>query len=117
MPTEQPSSTQENTIALLQEQNNLLRQLLELQKKEARQAALGHVLHTLLTLIPFAVILVLGFMIWQSIQHYLDALNNNINILKSNFDAIFGFFQKVIPDFSKITPELQQTWENIQFWK
>ena len=106
-----------DVIGLLRENNKLLRELVELKKKEHHQAHINQILHTIFTLAPFIVILVLGYFVWQSISHYLDALNNNINTLKTNFDTLFTFFQKLIPDFSSVVPKIKQTWETVQFWK
>ena len=104
-------------ITLLRENNAYLKQLLEFKKKEHRQAVAAQTLHIIVTILPFIVILVIGYFVWQSISHYLEVLNNNVNALKSSYDAMITFFQKLIPDFSKIIPDLNQTWQNIQSWK
>ena len=104
-------------IALLKENNLYLKNLWELKKKEHRSAVISHVFHLILAILPWVVVLILGYFIWQTIMHYLDALNQNVNVLKSNFDAIYGFLKKLIPDFSKIDSQLQQVWQKIQFWK
>ena len=104
-------------IELLKENNHYLKQLFELKRKEHRQAIIGKIIHVILTMIPWIAVLVIGYFVWHTIMHYLDALNNNINALKGNFDAMANFIQKITPDFSSIVPKLQNTWENIQFWK
>ncbi len=103
-------------IALLEKENTLLQNIAEIQRKEHREARIGRIVHALLIIIPSIVILILGYYLWSEITHYLDVLNNNVNALKANFDAMTTFFSKLIPDFSKIGPQLQQTWQNIQFW-
>lgn len=107
----------EQIIELLKENNHYLKQLFKLQRKEHREAVIAKVFHIILNMIPWIVVLVLGYFVWQTVMHYLDALNNNINTLKGNFDALSTFIQKITPDFSSIVPKLKSTWENIQFWK
>jgi len=107
----------DQVIALLEEQNSYLKAIKDIVQKEHRQAKIGRVVHALLIIIPAVVILVLGYYVWLGVTHYLDALNGNINALKSNFDAMTTFFQKLIPDFNKMGSQLDQTWQNIQFWK
>lgn len=111
-----PPNENERIIALLQESNGYLKELLQLQKKEHREAIWGTVYHTLINLLPWIAIVIVGYFVWQSIMHYLDALNENINTLKSNFDSVFEFIKKLIPDFSSIGPKIKETWQNIQFW-
>jgi len=113
----QTYESSQEIITLLRENNAYLRQLLEFKKKEHRQAGVAQTLHIIVTILPFIVILVIGYFVWQSISHYLEVLNNNVNALKSSYDAMITFFQKLIPDFSKIIPDLNQTWQNIQSWK
>lgn len=103
-------------ISLLRENNSYLKQLLDLQKKEHRSKVTAQVLHVMTTLLPFILILIAGWYAWQTINHYLDVLNNNINTLKANFDALRDFFQKLIPDFGAISGKLKDTWETVQFW-
>lgn len=104
-------------IALLEAQNGYLKTMADTLRKEHREAKIGRVVHALLILIPAIVILILGYYLWTGVTHYLDVLNNNVNALKSNFDSMTTFFSKLIPDFSKIGPQLEQTWQDIQFWK
>ena len=106
----------EKLITILEENNRYLKELLDLQKKEHRSKAAAQVLHVLTTLLPFILIMIAGWYAWQTINHYLDVLNNNINTLKTNFDALRDFFQKLIPDFGAIGAKLNNTWENVQFW-
>ncbi len=107
----------EQIIELLKENNHYLKQLFELERKEHREVVIGHIFHVIITMIPWIAILILGYFVWQSMIHYLDALNNNINTLKGNFDALSTFIQKITPDFGSILPKLKDTWENVQFWK
>lgn len=104
-------------IELLQENNHYLKQLLDLKRKEHREAVIGHIFHTILTMLPWIAVLVLGYFVWQTLMQYLDALNSNINTLKGNFEALSDFIQKITPDFGSVMPKLKDTWENIQFWK
>ncbi len=104
-------------IALMEQQNSYLKTMADLLRKEHREAQIGRIVHALLIIIPAVVILILGYYLWTGVTHYLDVLNNNVNALKSNFDAMTTFFSKLIPDFSKIGSQLDQTWQDIQFWK
>jgi hypothetical protein len=109
--------TQTEVVALLRENNDLLRQLLHLKKVEHRDAIIQSVLHILVSLLPFIALAVLGYFAWIEINHYLEILNSNINALKANFDALREFFAKLIPDFSGISSQLNNTWQSVQFWK
>lgn len=110
-------SENERIIALLEKQNGYLQTMAEIMRKEHREAKTARIVHALLIIIPAIAIFVLGYYLWTGVTHYLDVMNNNVNALKSNFDAMTSFFAKLVPDFSKIGPSLQQTWQDIQFWK
>jgi hypothetical protein len=107
----------EKIIALLEKQNGYLQTVADILRKEHREARTARIVHALMIIIPTVAVFVLGYYAWTAISHYLDVLNNNVNALKSNFDAMTEFFSKLIPDFSKIGPQLEQTWQDIQFWK
>lgn len=107
----------EKIIELLEKQNGYLQTMAGILHKEHHEAQIGRIIHALLIIIPSIVIIILGYYLWTGISHYLDVLNSNVNTLKSNFDALTTFISKLIPDFSKIGPQLQQTWQDIQFWK
>ncbi len=103
-------------ITLLEENNGYLKELLHLQKNEHRSRLIAQIINFLATILPFVLILIIGYFAWQAINHYLEILNNNINTLKTNFDALRDFFQKLIPDFSSISSKLNETWQTVQFW-
>ena len=107
----------EKMIALLEEQNRLIKSMADIMIREHRSETINKVIHALLVIIPSAAIIIIGYYLWTGMMHYLDALNNNINLLKSNYEALVAFFQKLVPDFSKIGSGLQQSWQDIQFWK
>lgn len=107
----------EKIIALLETQNSYLQSMSDIMHREHREAALARILHSLLIILPTVGIIIAGYFLWSSVNHYLEVMNNNINTLKSNFDAMASFVEKLIPDFGKISSELNQTWQNIQFWK
>ncbi len=107
----------EKIIALLEKQNGYLQTVADIIRKEHREARTARIVHALMIIIPTVAVFVLGYYAWTAVSHYLDVLNNNVNALKSNFDAMTEFFSKLIPDFSKIGPQLEQTWQDIQFWK
>jgi len=97
-------------IQLLKKNNELLDQMLKLQKKEHRAHIWGTVIHIFLTLLPL--LLAIG------ITYYLFMLvNNNIMALKGNVDALKDFIVKLVPDFSGVGEALNNTWQDVQFWK
>ena len=104
-------------VELLKENNTYLRELLQLKKKEHSEAVFNHAIHIIISVVPALLVAILGYFVWQSLQHYLDVLNENINTLKTNFDLLREFFQKLIPDFSQIVPKLKDTWETVKFWE
>ena len=107
----------EKIIQLLQEQNSYLKIMSATIHKEHVEAQIGRVVHALLIIIPAIAAVIVGYYAWTAINHYLEALNGNINALKANFDSITTLFSKLIPDFSKLGPQLEQTWQELQFWK
>jgi hypothetical protein len=110
--------TEENQqIARLLERNNsLLQELVSIKKKETKTAARDKIINIALTLLPYLLILIVGYYLWSVFMSYLDSLNQNINALKSGYDALTQTISKFIPDMSTIGGQLEQTWQDIQFW-
>lgn len=110
--------TEENSqIAKLLEQNNsLLQELVHIKKKETKTAKRDKIINIVLTLLPYILILIVGYYLWSIIMSYLDSLNQNINALKSGYDSLTQAIGKFIPDMSAISGQLEQTWQDIQFW-
>ena len=111
-----PSENQK-IIALLEKNNEYLEKLLTLNEKEHRQAVRARIISIIITLIPWLATMIIGYFLWQTLTHYLESLNHNIDLLKNNFDTFHEFLRKLIPDFSQIAPKLKDTWENAKFWQ
>ena len=108
-------SDNQQIIALLTENNQYIKELLQIKKQEHRTAKIDRIVHLVITLAPWIALIIIGYFIWQSIMHYLDTLNQNINTLKSNFDTLTNYFKNLIPDFSSIQSQLKNAWNNIHF--
>ena len=107
---------EQKIIQLLEENNLYLKAILELQKKKHRSERNAKILQLAAILLPYVLLTIAGYFVWQWMAHYLDIMNNNINALKSNFDALRDFLQKLIPDFSSIGGKLQESWNDIKIW-
>jgi hypothetical protein len=99
-------------IALLQEQNRTLHQLLEFHQHKERAALRDKILGIILHAIPYIALIILGYFLFTTIKEYLDALNNNINALRDGFVSIQTSIGRFIPDFSGITESLSKTWQD-----
>lgn len=75
-------------IALLEEQNKTLHALLNFQLIKEKKAFHHAVLAVIFHAIPYIVLIILGYFIYQTIHGYLDTLNNNINAMNNEFLAI-----------------------------
>ena len=104
-------------VELLQKNNEYLQKLLQLKQKEHRQQIIFQTIHIFITLIPWIATLILAYLMWQTILHYFEIVNNNLNVLKSNFDTLHTFIQKITPDFSGVIPKIKETWQNLPFVK
>lgn len=75
-------------ISLLEEQNKTLHALLNFnltqEKKAFHRAVLGVIFHA----IPYIVIIIIGYFVYQTIHAYLDTVNNNINALNNEIISI-----------------------------
>jgi len=97
-------------ITLLKRNNELLEQILKLQKKEHRAHIWGTVIHVFLTLLPLLIAI--------GITYYMFTLvNNNIMLIKGNVDTLRDFIVKLVPDFSGVGETLNNAWNDVQFWK
>lgn len=99
----------EKIIALLEQNNQLLEKLLKLQLKEHRAQTWRTVFHVFINLLPFIIILALGYYIFTII-------NSNIQALQSNIDALREFITGLIPDFSGVGDKLNTVWQDVTFW-
>lgn len=98
-------------IALLQEQNHTLHQLLEFHQRKEKAALRDKILSIIFHAIPYIALIILGYFLYTTIKEYLDALNNNINSLRDGFISIQTSIGKLIPNFSGITESLSKTWQ------
>jgi ABC-type sugar transport system permease subunit len=108
---------EETKIAELLEKNNaLLEKLVDFEKKRQHGERNARIMQAIVIILPYILIAVAVFLMWQWMAHYMDLMNNNINALKSNFDALREFLQKLVPDFGAIGDKLQETWNEVSFW-
>ncbi len=98
-------------IALLQEQNNTLHQLLKFHQHQEKAALRDKILGIVFHAIPYIALIILGYFLYTAIKGYLDALNNNINALRDGFVSIQTSIGKFIPDFSGISDSLGKAWQ------
>jgi len=75
-------------IALLQEQNKTLHALLNFhlikEKKAFHRAVLSFVLHA----IPYLILIILGYFLYQTLHSYLETLNNTITSINNEIITI-----------------------------
>ncbi|HLG25953.1 MAG TPA: hypothetical protein VI588_04200 [Candidatus Gracilibacteria bacterium] len=83
-----------DVIALLQEQNQLLKQLLDVQKKDTVEQKRREWFMIGLKMLPY--ILIAGLLLWIyfSVSAYLAELNSQITEIRTNIDGVF----KVLSD-------------------
>lgn len=98
-------------IALLQEQNDTLHQLLKFHQHQEKAALRDKILGIVFHAIPYIALIILGYFLYTTIKDYLDALNNNINALRDGFVSIQTSIGKFIPDFSSISDSLGKAWQ------
>jgi len=96
-------------IELLKRNNQLLEEILKLEKKEQRVQKWRTFFHILINLLPFIILAIIGWYIFNLINQNIQALQGNINALK---DFITG----LVPDFSGVGDRLNSTWQNVTFW-
>lgn len=101
-------------ISLLEEQNSLLKELVNYNHHREKQEMINGIIHLIIQLLPFiAVFIVIGFL-YYTFKGYLDTINHNINVLKDGFLSFQEGISKLIPDFSGIKDSLNQTWQNVK---
>ncbi len=99
-------------IALLKEQNQYLKFLCSNQKRLNKWHTIQFIYHTLLVLVPLLAIVILGWYVFSLLSEYLDALNNNVNLLKDGYLSIHQSLSDVISDVYGISDKIEQTWES-----
>jgi len=80
---------------LLEKNNKLLEELVKYQRKEHRAQTWRWVFQTLIQLLPFIILALLGW--WM-----FDLINSNIEALQANVDALKEGFANV--------------WDDVTFW-
>ncbi len=96
-------------IELLKRNNQLLEEILKLEKKEQRAQKWRTFFHILINLLPFIILAIIGWYIFNLINQNIQALQGNINALKD-------FITRLVPDFSGVGDRLNSTWQNVTFW-
>ena len=107
-------NNEEQIISLLTEQNHYLKSLYEFELKKQRSEHIKTFITVFMNLLPFIVILILGYIAYSIIMEYINALNNNINALKVGYESMIQTIQKMVPDFSGISNSIQSTWQSIK---
>jgi len=93
-------------IELLKENNDLLKQMLKLQKKEHRAQTWRTVFHVAINLLPFIILTIIGWYIF-------DLINQNIQALQGNINALKDFIVGIVPDFSGVGNTLNGVWQDV----
>ena len=96
----------ETIIAQLEKNNQLLEELVKMQKKEHRAQTWRTVFHVFMSLLPFIIISALGYYVFTLI-------NSNIQALQANVDALKEFMVGLIPDFSGVGDKLNDVWNDV----
>lgn len=96
-------------VELLKKNNQLLEQMLKLQKKEHRAQTWRTVFHIFINLLPFILIALVGW-------YLFDIVNQNIQALQGNVDALKEFVVGIVPDFSGVGDKLNDVWQDVTFW-
>jgi hypothetical protein len=99
-------------IAILEEQNQLLKILVEHQQKADKIANLKMIYSIISSALPFIIILIVGYYLYQILFDYINTLNNNVNTLKEGFLGMQSFLGKLVPDFNAIGEKIQTTWQS-----
>lgn len=96
-------------IELLKKNNQLLEKLLSLQKKEHRAQTWRTVFHVFINLLPFIILALAGWYIF-------NLINQNIQALQTNVTALKEFVVGIVPDFSGVGEKLNNVWQDVSFW-
>lgn len=93
-------------IELLKKNNDLLEQMLKMQKKEQRAQKWRIAFHVFMNLLPFIILALIGWYIFNLINQNIQALQGNVEALK---DFIVGW----VPDFSGVGDTLNGVWQDV----
>jgi len=99
----------EELVELLRENNKLLAELVMYQRKEERSKKWHLAIQIFFHLLPFIILALLGWYIFNLINQNIQALQGNVNALK---DFIIG----IVPDFSGVGDKLNSVWQDVTFW-
>ncbi|MBA4336706.1 hypothetical protein C0416_02935 [bacterium] len=99
----------EELVELLRENNKLLAELVMYQRKEERAQKWHLFFQIFFHLLPFIIIALLGWWVFNLINSNIQALQGNVNALK---DFVVG----IVPDFSGVGDKLNSVWQDVTFW-
>jgi len=79
----------EELIELLKKNNKLLEELVKYQRKEHRSQTWRWVLQIFIQLLPFIILVLLGWWVFSLIMENIQALQANIDALKEGFANVW----------------------------
>jgi hypothetical protein len=100
-------------IQLLREQNTTLHQLLEFHQKKEKREFRNIVIHYFILAIPYIIIIILGYYLYEGLKSYLDAINNNIKSVQDGYLSIQTSMQSAIDKLSSIPSEIINSLKNL----
>ena len=102
----------EKIIELLTENNRLLNNLYQLELNKFKAEKHRQWIHLAIQVIPFIILAIITWFIYDSILHYLAALQNNVDLLKDSVSKFFDSFKNLIPDLSGVQDKLNTLWQS-----
>jgi hypothetical protein len=93
-------------VELLKKNNDLLEQMLKMQKKEQKAQKWRTAFHIFMNLLPFILLALAGWYVF-------DLVNQNIQALQGNVDALKEFVVGIVPDFSGVGDTLNDVWQDV----
>jgi len=101
-PEQQQSSKTDELISAINKNSDLLEKMYTLMRKDRKRDNWRMLYHTLMTIIPLAIVL---YITW----YLYDMVNSNVEALRE-------FIEKVVPDFDEIGESLKDGWNDLKFW-
>ncbi len=100
-------------IQLLREQNATLHQLLEFHLKKEKQEFRNTLIHYFIQAIPYIIIIILGYYLYEGLKSYLDAINNNIKTIQDGYLSIQASMQSAIDKLTGIPAQIVSSIKSI----